>query len=434
MSPYLVAGLILAVYLFLVFVMFKDWIPIVWALVIMGVAILVIAGGRNVADYYKLVNDGMLGVAGAIWIFIFGGVFARSQIETGIVENIIKRAVELGGDRPLITVLLMAAATAYVTTGSFLGGLMLTATITIPIMVTLGIPAVAATTIHVMAATTTLLWWVQQWALLGTITNGTKLEQMVPFLAVYTPIVGVITVAYILFQFKVRGLAMRWTGSGAAAAAAATSRIEKRVPAYALFAPIVPLVLILGFNVPVVVAFMIGVPVAVLLTHPGSGRSWAEVGPLLSRIYVKGLEDMAYVVALMLGIGIVMQAAKFPYVAAPLTETFKVITPSSPILFVLFFGVLLLTATFRGPTMPWGMGAVTFAAIIATGKFPVLAVAALAAAYNQFSYVADPTCAGVVWPCGYAKVQVFDFMKSVFPWMFLIGLVGVILVPIMYGI
>lgn len=129
------------------------------------------------------------------------------------------------------------------------------------------------------------------------------------------------------------------------------------MPIYALISPIVPLVLILGFKVPVVVAFIVGVPVAVLLTHPGRGRSWAEVGPLMARIFVKGLEDMAYVVALMLGIGMMMQAAKFPYVAAPLTATFTAITPTSSLLFILFFGILLFTAVFRGPTMPWAMGA-----------------------------------------------------------------------------
>lgn len=332
----------------------------------------------------------------------------------------------------MISVLLMAAATAYVTTGSFLGGLMLTATITIPIMVTLGIPSIAATTIHVMAATTTLLWWVQQWALLGTIVKGVTLDKMVPFLVVYTPILGLITLGFILFQFRSNKLAMRWAAS-ATTVEKADIKIKQKVPTYAMLSPIVPLVLILGFKVPVVVAFMVGVPVAVLLTQPGSGRGWAEVGPLLSRIFIKGLEDMAYVVALMLGIGVVMQAAKFAYVAAPLTATFTAITPTAPVLFIIFFVVLLFTAVFRGPTMPWGMGAVTFAAVLATGKFPLLGVAALTAVFNQFSYVADPTCAGVVWPCGYAKVNVFDFMKSVFPWMFLMGVIGIILIPFMYS-
>lgn len=427
MSPMMTVGLIFGLYLVLVVFMYREWIPAIWALPLMGALVLLASGGAQLKDYYTLVTEGVLVTAGAAMVFIFGGVFARAQIETGIVQNIIKRAVELGGDKPLVTVLLMAGATAYVTTGSFLGGIMLTATITIPIMVTLGVPSTRATTIHVLAATSTLLWWVQQWAYLKTVTTVT-LDQMTSFLVVYTPIIGVVVLAYILWTMRgLKTAAANW-----AAASEIAAKVDKNVPVYALIAPIVPLILILAFKVPDLVAFLVGVPVTVLLAAPGSGRSLRDIGPFLNRIFLKGVEDMAYVTGLIIGIGIVIRAARFPFVAGPVTEVFKELAPSGSIAFIIVFSILLIGAIFRGPTMPWGMGAVTFAALIATNQYPLLAVGALAAVYNQFSYVADPTCAGVVWPCGYARVNVLDFMRRIFVWMLVIGVIGVILIPMVY--
>ena len=76
----------------------------------------------------------------AIYI-IFGSWFGRILVETGIAGTIIRNAVELGGDKPGITCILLCAVTALIFTTSYgPGAVVAIGVIVFPIMLSLGIP------------------------------------------------------------------------------------------------------------------------------------------------------------------------------------------------------------------------------------------------------------------------------------------------------
>ena len=75
-----------------------------------------------------------------VYIF-FGAFFGRVLIETGIASSLIRKTVELGGDRPLITMSLLCIVTAVIFTSmTGAGPVMSIGIIVLPIMLSLGVP------------------------------------------------------------------------------------------------------------------------------------------------------------------------------------------------------------------------------------------------------------------------------------------------------
>ena len=87
----------------------------------------------------------------------WGAWFGRVLMETGIASTLIRKTVELGGDRPLEVTLIMVVATDVLfTTLSGLGSIIMVGSIVLPILISVGVPAASAACIFLMAFTTGL--------------------------------------------------------------------------------------------------------------------------------------------------------------------------------------------------------------------------------------------------------------------------------------
>jgi hypothetical protein len=60
----------------------------------------------------KILQGGGVAYASAVIIIVFGAWFAQVLIQTGIAESVIRSAVELAGDRPLVTAMIVTLVTA----------------------------------------------------------------------------------------------------------------------------------------------------------------------------------------------------------------------------------------------------------------------------------------------------------------------------------
>src|SRR6202042_1029963 len=85
---------------------------------------------------------------------------------------------------------------------------------------------------------------------------------------------------------------------------------RKRVAPWALLTPVLPLVLYAGFRVDALVAFLIAALYGVLVTRP------REIAATLSAAWIRGVEDVAPAVILMIGIGMLVVSAQTPSVQA----------------------------------------------------------------------------------------------------------------------
>src|SRR5215475_16995 len=85
----------------------------------------------------KILQGGGVAYASAVIIIVFGAWFAQVLIQTGIAESVIRSAVELAGDRPLVTALLFTSMYG-------VGAAIAIGIIALPIMMGQGIPPYVA--------------------------------------------------------------------------------------------------------------------------------------------------------------------------------------------------------------------------------------------------------------------------------------------------
>ena len=191
----------------------------------------------------KVFQGGPEGWGGVLINFIFGAWFGRIMLETGIAATIIRKTVELGGDKPIVTSTLLAVVTTV---------------IVLPILLSLGIPKLLATVSFLLSIGAGLyinpvIFNQYQAFYLGAngeqtyFYNGGYLKW--GFVALAVQLIVAILIPAILMKKQKRVHA--W------AAQAPQTEEVKAAPVIALLTPFIPVVLAIGFNVPVIVGFLV---------------------------------------------------------------------------------------------------------------------------------------------------------------------------------
>src|SRR5450756_2862180 len=92
---------LLACFLVIVVAIVRGQSPVLM-LLILAIAWAAIAGISVDNIQAKVLQGGGVAYASAVIIIVFGAWFAQILIQTGIAESVIRSAVELAGDRPLV--------------------------------------------------------------------------------------------------------------------------------------------------------------------------------------------------------------------------------------------------------------------------------------------------------------------------------------------
>ena len=140
---------------------------------------------------------------------------------------------------------------------------------------------------------------------------------------------------------------------------------------------------------------------------------------------VEGLQDTAGAAALMIGIGMTLNAVMAPQVATVLQPVISAVIPTSQVMFVLVFGLLSVLAIYRGPLNVWGLGSGIVALLAASGMNPVAAMVALRLDSN-IQAVCDPTNSHNVWVSDFTKIDVNEYLKKTILWIMVSTFVGLI--------
>lgn len=199
--------LIIVVFLVIAALMMTKKIPTLLALPLMAVIICIIAGvpavgtdaeGNAIGWLQTVVENGTVRMGSAIMAVIFGAWLGQLMNKTGVTENIIKKSAELGGDRPLVVTLIMVVAVAILfTTLSGLGSIIMVGSIVLPILVSVGVPAISAACIFLMAFTTGLTFNIANWKSFSSI-FGLEIEQIKSF-EIYLLIATLIATLVLVF-------------------------------------------------------------------------------------------------------------------------------------------------------------------------------------------------------------------------------------------
>lgn len=420
------------VYLAFVYWMLKEKLAVMWALIIMGYAMLAIAelaypGSVKIADVYALAEKGPMFFAGAIMLFILANVFARSLVDTGIVESIIKSAAELGGDKPLLVTILVGLAIAYVTLGAYAGGCIVGIIIGVPLLINLGVDKRYAISIIVFAGLTGLNFWPTTWAALGPIAK-VGLNDMLQFVTYYQVVWVAIWLIFVIYVFKTNKIAPRW-----AANAEPSAPPVRKVPRYTYFAPLLPLIFIIAVKMSPNFAFILSTVIVVLITQPGSGRKLKDITNLSSKAFLDGMLDLRGLFAIFIGVGFLMVAGQLPVVKKILEIGLSHLIPSSSVGFLLFFTLLMLIGgLFRGPGCPAGMGGVIIASVVGMKMYPLVVTGALIGVMNMFVTVCDATTGMVMYASSMARVSPIEHVKRTYIPAAIGGIIGMIIILILY--
>ena len=414
--------LILLTFVVMVGLMMARKLPTILALPVMAILIAVIAGIPLMSDNPEtfsvsanVLEAGAMRMSTAIAGLVFGSWFGKVLSKVGVTKTIIKKAAELAGDRPLpIALAFLAVCSLIFAASNGLGMVILVGTIIIPIMISAGVSPLVSGIVLLLS-------------------NGIGVTFSVGTLGVYIDVLGlpldtvtsyswlcgipliIIAVAMIAYFIKFEGKTRKaWMMPNAS-----SSMSERHVRTIALVSPILPVLMVFILKVPLVPSVIVGIIITLILSTPKNPIH------VCSSAFVEGIQEVAGAMALMIGIGMLLNAVMAPEVATILQPVINALIPSNPMMYVLVFGLLSPLAIYRGPLNVWGLGSGIIALLAAAGMNPIAAMVALRLDSNVQA-VCDPTNSQNVWVADFVKVDVNEILKKTLLWIAISTILGLI--------
>ncbi|AQU65207.1 TRAP transporter large permease subunit [Streptomyces niveus] len=397
-------------------------IPTAFALVILAVVIAFLAGAPLTGENSVLgtvIQEGAPALAATMIAILLGSWLGKLLDETGIAGTLVRKIVEFGGDRPVVVALgVLGVSTLVGTVTGSAPAAMLAGIIGIPAMIAVGIPKVTAAGTILMGIAAGMPFELPIWQFFSTALE-LPVETVRGFMLKLFPFALAAAVAFVLIETRRRGVEHAWSLKSASAKPTSRRKQLGDAPWYALLTPLVPLVLALGFEIPILPSMLAGVLFALFTTtRPG------EMNKRLLRTLYGGFEIAAAPIVLFIAIGILLAAVKLPGAVEALEPLIKAVSPQNPVLFVVVFTLLVPLCLYRGPLNVFGLGAGIAGVLIAAGIYPAVAVLGLATSYNQVFGVSDPTSTQTVWSAQYAGVTPQQVMLRTLPYVWAVALGG----------
>jgi hypothetical protein len=406
----------LVIYAVVVVVIMKGESPIIM-LLLLTLAWGILAGVPLMGEAGKDIISGVLekggtAYASAVVIIVFGAWFGQVLVKTHIAENIIRGAIELAGDRPVVVAIVISVVTTLLFTSIYgVGAAIAIGVIALPIMMSMGIPPRVATAAFTMALAAGLPLNLVSFSLFKPLFPGIVYAQ--PYLSFFlaclvVELLGVCAMCF--YQLKIRGIRKY---SAVSVAQPLPARVA--VPWYGYAAPAVPVVLVIAFKWPMIPAFIVGIVYALLATHFGK-RTLRETIDLFHRAFYDAFPDIATIAALWIICGMLIVCAQLPQVQKVLSPVFTPFLPKTPLGLAILFAALAPLSLYRGPFQVIGTGAALLAMFLNAKH--------MSGAYLYCAFIApwyvgcslDPTVSWNLWTIGYAKVGHRPFIQTGLAW------------------
>jgi len=358
----------------------------------------------------KILQGGGVAYASAVIIIVFGAWFAQILIQTGIAESVIRSAVELTGDRPIVTAMTINLVTALLFTSMFgVGAAIAIGVIALPIMLNQGIPARVAAPVFTMGVGAGAFVNLVQFGTFEKLFPGIKYEA--PWLTYWViGMVVYILIAWLMIWVNLRKLGIRRAASVDVSPQAA----RKRTPYYTYLVPVFPVFMIMVLKWQIIPTFLLSIVLALALT--AKSRSFQGTLNLFNKAFYDAFPDIATIAALWTICGMIIVAGQMPQIAGALRPIFDPILPHTTLQAAFFFAVLGgIGSIYRGPLVVVGTGAALLAIILSNNEIPVPYLYALWLGPSVMQGSCDPTNSWTLWTIGYTKVPHGQFLKTALP-------------------
>ena len=420
---------ILVVFAIFGLLMMAEYVPTFLALAAMAIGIGLVGGMAPSEIINSVIVDGSLRLSDAYVAVIFGAALGALVEKTGIAEDMVKTAAELGGDSPLVvSILLYVAIAASFTSLAGLGAYIMVATIVFPIMMSVGLPRRTVAGITLLGLSNGIMFNPANWVFYADVT-GIQLQNVMVW-AIPTGIAAFISgVAYIVYQTRKTDVQETWADS-----AGAREEFEKGVPTYSLVAPVVPVILVI-VGIPVLPAFVVGILFAAILSSPGfkALTNPKQTMNQITQSFHEGIGNAAAAIALMVVIGWLLIVVFSDPVSATMEPLLSAIIPENMLLYAVMFIVLAPLALYRGPLNLWGLGSGIIGVLAAIGVNPQL-ITTTAVSALRVQAPADPTNTHNAWSSDELDVNVNEITKSVLPFAWVTAAAGIITSVVLFGL
>jgi hypothetical protein len=418
-------------------------VPTAFALVLLAVAIALVSGapfvGAENSVLSTVLQDGAIRLASTMIAILLGSWLGSLMRDTAIASTLVRKTVEFGGDRPVVVALgvLLISALCGAVTGSAPAAL-LAGVIGIPAMIAVGVPKVTAAGTILMGIGAGVPFELPVWQFFSTALD-LPVADVRSFMVLLFPFAAVAAVAYVLVETRRRGTVHQWSlasmsdadaDAGSGAPAPDTRNRRQRLgdaPWFALLTPLVPIVLALVLQVPIIPSLLAGVLFAVVTTTPPR-----LIATRMLRSLYDAFQVAAPPIALFIAIGMLLAAVGLPGAVAALRPIVEAVAPTNVVLYVVVFSVLVPLCLYRGPLNIFGLGAGIAGAMTAIGFYSPMAVLGLMTSYNQVFGVADPTSTQTVWAAQYSGVTPQQVMVRVLPYVWVVAIAGIVLSAVRY--
>jgi Gnt-I system high-affinity gluconate transporter len=400
---------LLAAFLAVVVLIIRGQSPVIM-LLLLAIAWAAISGiGLNDIQS-KILQGGGVTFASAVIIIVFGAWFAQILIQTGIAESVIRSAVELAGDRPLVSAMTITLVTAILFSSMYgVGAAIAIGVIALPIMMSQGIPpriAAPAFTMGIGAGTMVNLvqFGTFQKLFPGIEYGGKELTYWTVGGCVY------VLIAWLMTAVMMKRLGTRQMASVETAAAP----VRKRTPYYTYIVPIFPVLMIIVAKWEIIPTFLLSIVLALALTW--KDRNFQGQINLFNKTFYDAFPDIATIAALWTICGMIIVCGQMPQVSAALKPIFGPILPHTPLQAAIFFGLLGgIGSIYRGPLVVIGTGAAVLALVMANKELPIPLLYSLWLAPTVLQGSMDPTNSWTLWTIGYTKVSHGEFLRTALP-------------------
>lgn len=408
----MIAAVLLAVFAVFALGMATRRVPALLALPAMALAMALVVGVRGL-PLLGILGHGAVMLAPVYVAVVFGALLGRVTLDTGIARALVNLAAEYAGDSPLVVALVLCAVTAMLFVSlSGLGAIIMVGSIVLPIMLTTGVPRRIAATLFLMSFALGFIFNIANWKFYTKFFGVTSSE-----LTSYALMLAIIDVVALLIYAVI---AFRRERGYATWASAAPRDDGRRVPWYALFAPVLPILLYFAFGLDATPSFLIAAVLATLATRP---RRFVET---LAAAAIRGVEDAAPALLLFFGIGMLLVATQQPAFAAVLGPLARALPIREPWLYIALFGFGSALTLYRGPLNPFGVGIAVFTALLASKSLPAPILVAAVMAVVQVQNVCDPTNTANVWVANFTGVGTDEIAKRTLPYQLAVAILACI--------
>ncbi|MCS7031390.1 MAG: hypothetical protein NZL92_07655 [Gloeomargarita sp. SKYG116] len=448
-----------------------------------GMGLVAIAGGQLTWNdlFLGIWVDGSLRLAEPMVLAMLGGMLSSWLQKTGIAQQLVRGGAELAGDRPwLLSVLLLGLVAVLFSVIGGLGAVIMVATVVLPILQALGLRDYLCAGILLFGISLGGLLNPGNWAVYKTVLGLSDADVSRYALSVC----GVMAIGAVIFTgvelWRTRLLtwsgwrwrSLTWPGlAGVAFWGLGRMTLpgwrwlvgwglticvliglvqgwrrwgqQPQLVWYAYLTPLVPLLLIVGFGIPFIPAFLLGLAYGFAVTlRRGSVN-------LLTGALLEGTASVAAAVVLLMGVGMTLSAVLGPsktgaaaawYTQNPetvwpiLAAVQPLLTPwipTAPLGYVVGFALLAPLALYRGPLNIWGLGYGMGGVLLSAG-LPAGAVMGVLMSLGVIQGVCDPTNTHNVWLANAVGADVNLLLRKTFPYAWGIAVVGLILAASRY--